>query len=194
MTPGSWTWPLFHPGATTIACVILLGALGLWLWVQSSTRIGNIVFMQGGGGGPEKAAQQEEERARQQEMKNAMLAQLLDQQARARCESSCFESRKWVVVLMTFLTVKKTSSSIHHYMARRYKVDSNIFDCRRKKKISQGKILLTTWNKYIHYISLYLLCSSKHNCISKTGEGSNGWKYAHSNGTDWSNTRKGTRS
>ena len=39
-----------------------------------------------GGGGPEKAAQQEEERARQQEMKNAMLAQLLDQQARARCK------------------------------------------------------------------------------------------------------------
>ena len=46
--------------------------------------------MQGGGGGPDKTAQQEEERARQQEMKNAMLAQLLDQQARARCESSCF--------------------------------------------------------------------------------------------------------
>ena len=91
--------------------------------------------MQGGGGGPEKAAQQEEERARQQEMKNAMLAQLLDQQARARCESSCFESRKWVVVPMTFLTVKKTLSSIHHYMARRYKVDSNIFDCRTKRNL-----------------------------------------------------------
>ena len=63
--------------------------------------------MQGGGGGPDKTAQQEEERARQQEMKNAMLAQLLDQQARARCESSCFESRKWVVVPITFLTERK---------------------------------------------------------------------------------------
>ena len=47
--------------------------------------------MPGGGGGPNKE-QQEEMMKQQEDMKNSILATVLDQQARARCEEELFSS------------------------------------------------------------------------------------------------------
>ena len=41
---------------------------------------------QGGGGRDQKSQAQEQEQARREEMKNSILSQVLDQQARARCK------------------------------------------------------------------------------------------------------------
>ena len=43
-------------------------------------------------------------------------------------------------------------------------------------------------------LKYFLVCFSKYNCISKTGESTNGWKHAHSDGPNRPNTRKGTES
>ncbi len=63
-----------------------------WVFEEKSYNIVLRCVSQGGGGA-EKAAQQEEAAARQQEMKNAMLAQLLDQQARARRTCRTWQQR-----------------------------------------------------------------------------------------------------